>query len=118
MPSKPPVHRPPGWVAPSERKKEFDQQRENSSQRGYDSKWRKARQSFLNKNPLCRKCQSIGIIKQADVVDHIKPHKGNQKLFWDKKNWQPLCYSCHSRKTALEDSRFTSWNSGEGTKNP
>ncbi|WP_369680053.1 HNH endonuclease [Brevibacillus laterosporus] len=24
-------------------------------------------------------------------------------MFWDRKNWQPLCESCHNRKTARED---------------
>ena len=35
----------------------------------------------------------------ATVVGHIIPHRGNQKLFWDEKNWQPLCKDCHDRKT-------------------
>jgi 5-methylcytosine-specific restriction protein A len=24
-------------------------------------------------------------------------------LFWNRSNWQSLCHSCHSRKTASED---------------
>lgn len=41
----------------------------------------------------------------ATVVDHIKPHRGNQKLFWDKENWQSLCTKCHnSYKQRLEKS--------------
>jgi shikimate kinase len=32
----------------------------------------------------------------ATVVDHIKPHRGDQALFWDKNNWQPLCTHCHA----------------------
>ncbi|WP_233882799.1 HNH endonuclease [Brevibacillus laterosporus] len=39
----------------------------------------------------------------ATVVDHIVPHKGDKTLFWDRKNWQPLCEQCHNRKTARED---------------
>ncbi|WP_144469068.1 HNH endonuclease signature motif containing protein, partial [Bacillus pumilus] len=34
------------------------------------------------------------------------PHKGDKKLFWDSSNWQPLCASCHNRKTAKEDGGF------------
>jgi 5-methylcytosine-specific restriction endonuclease McrA len=37
------------------------------------------------------------------VVDHIKPHHGDQKLFWDPKNHQALCTDCHGAKTASED---------------
>jgi 5-methylcytosine-specific restriction enzyme A len=36
-------------------------------------------------------------------VDHIIPHKGNQKLFWDTKNWQSLCEMHHNRKTMTQD---------------
>lgn len=37
------------------------------------------------------------------VVDHIKPHRGDQKLFWDRRNWQPLCEHHHNVKTMTED---------------
>lgn len=41
----------------------------------------------------------------ATVVDHIVPHGGDLKLFWDVKNWQPLCKKCHdSMKQRLEKS--------------
>ena len=40
-------------------------------------------------------CYKEGITKQADVVDHIIPHKGDTKLFWDINNWQPLCKRHH-----------------------
>ena len=29
------------------------------------------------------------------VVDHITPHRGDQRLFWDRANWQPLCHDHH-----------------------
>ncbi|MGI6721758.1 MAG: HNH endonuclease [Anaerovoracaceae bacterium] len=31
------------------------------------------------------------------------PHRGDQKLFWDRSNWQSLCKSCHDSKTMTED---------------
>ena len=40
---------------------------------------------------------------RATVVDHIIPHRGDQKLFWDQNNWQALCKSCHDKKTLTED---------------
>jgi 5-methylcytosine-specific restriction protein A len=49
----------------------------------------------------------------ATVVDHIVPHRGNQKLFWDRKNWQSLCKTHHDRKTAQE-SGFTSRKAAGG----
>ena len=43
------------------------------------------------------------IYTRATVVDHIRPHKGNRELFWDRTNWQSLCKQCHDRKTLTED---------------
>lgn len=74
---------------------------------GYGGKWQRLRLSFLKKNPLCVFCQRQGKVTEAKVVDHIIPHNGDQKLFWDQKNWQPLCKSCHSSaKQAHEHGRL------------
>ena len=55
-----------------------------SSERGYNSKWRKARETYLWSNPLCVMCKEQGKVEVANVVNHIVPHKGDQALFWDK----------------------------------
>jgi len=47
-------------------------------------------------------CQTNGQIAAATVVDHIIPHKGNQVLFWDESNWQPLCKFHHDQKTGRQ----------------
>ena len=73
--------------------------RENASSRGYDSRWRAARKQYLRQHPLCAECYRNGTLTPATVVDHITPHRGNQKLFWDMDNWQPLCKVCHDYKT-------------------
>ena len=67
--------------------------------RGYDTRWRKARKAFLQLHPLCAECMKEGKLTPATVVDHIVPHRGDPRLFWDEKNWQPLCKDCHDRKT-------------------
>lgn len=77
--------------------------RETSSRRGYDSRWRRARKRFLSAHPLCEKCREQGKLVKADVVDHIIPHRGDEKRFWDEGNWQALCKSCHDSKTMTED---------------
>ena len=71
--------------------------------RGYGSRWRKARQQFLHSHPLCVECQKEGRYVKATDVDHIIPHRGDQKLFWDMSNWQALCHRHHSMKTRRED---------------
>jgi 5-methylcytosine-specific restriction enzyme A len=81
------------------------------TERGYDWRWRRYREAFLKRHPLCSECQRQGRTTAARVVDHIRPHKGDQALFWDPKNHQSLCdytspWNCHGRKTALEDGGF------------
>ncbi|MCM3411240.1 HNH endonuclease [Metabacillus litoralis] len=84
--------------------KGYDRHRGSAAQRGYDSKWRKARTAYLMKHPFCVECNKVGVIAPATVVDHIIPHKGDKKLFWDSKNnWQSLCEMHHNRKTKTHD---------------
>ena len=79
----------------------------SAAARGYGRRWQKASKAFLHRHPLCVECQRNGRYIAATVVDHIQPHRGDTKLFWDESNWQPLCKACHDRKTGLEDSRPT-----------
>ena len=87
-------------------KRQYDKLRGSSYERGYNNHWRKYRILFLREHPLCEICLKEGKITQANVVDHIKPHKGNKDLFWDENNHQALCKECHDRKTATEDGGF------------
>ena len=73
------------------RKARHDAGRPQSRDRGYDSKWRKARDSWLSTHPTCTMCG-----QHATVVDHIVPHRGDKRLFWSQSNWQALCTHCHS----------------------
>ncbi|QEL11324.1 HNH endonuclease [Kushneria phosphatilytica] len=66
-----------------------------TAQRGYGSKWQRARAQYLANNPLCVICERQGAVTAATVVDHIKPHRGDSKLFWRRSNWQALCKTCH-----------------------
>lgn len=50
-------------------------------------------------------CEKDGVFEAATVVDHIIAHRGNQRLFWDKSNWQGLCKKHHnSTKQRMEKS--------------
>lgn len=40
------------------------------------------------------------------MTDHIIPHRGDKRLFWDRSNWQPMCDRCHNIKRATEDKRI------------
>jgi len=51
--------------------------------------------------PVMSQCYDDNRATPAALVDHVVPHQGNPVLFWDEiNNWQSLCPSCHSRKTA------------------
>ncbi|MAR55843.1 MAG: HNH endonuclease [Rickettsiales bacterium] len=76
--------------------------RDSPSKRGYGRRWQAARATFLKKHPICVKCPKHRP-RSATVVDHIVPHKGDQKLFWDQTNWQPLCATCHSAIKQAEE---------------
>ncbi len=60
----------------------------------------------MSEHPLCAECERAGRVVAGTEVDHIVPHRGDKRLFWDRSNWQTLCRACHSRKTAVEDSGF------------
>jgi 5-methylcytosine-specific restriction protein A len=90
-------------------RKEVERKRGSPTARGYDYEWTKARKQFLVENPVCScgpSCCPKGCGQQATVVDHMIPHKGNMKLFWNQANWQPRAKECHDRKTATTDGGF------------
>lgn len=79
--------------------------RPSAHHRGYGARWRKARVAFLAAHPLCAYCLDAGRTTAASVVDHVQPHRGDPRLFWDAANWQALCQPCHDRhKAKLERS--------------
>ncbi len=82
--------------------KRYDRERGSASARGYGRRWQKARRIWLARYPLCAEHLRQGETAPAEVVDHIVPHKGNMKAFWDQSNWQSLCTTCHNAKTAKE----------------
>lgn len=64
----------------------------------YDDTWRKYALKFLEINKNCYSCG-----EKSQVVDHLLPHKGDQKLFEQTDNHLPLCHRCHNTVTALFD---------------
>ena len=89
---------------------QYEAQRRNNRSHNFSKmygwEWRKVRNNFIKANPLCVICFAKGLIVPANVVDHIKPHKGDKNLFWNEDNYQSLCKPCHDAKTAKEDGGF------------
>lgn len=83
-----------GARCPCERKRaaEADARRPSARERGYDARWDVERAAFLKACPRCTRCG-----EPATVVDHVMPHRGDPKLFWNRSNWKGLCATCHSR---------------------
>jgi 5-methylcytosine-specific restriction protein A len=102
LPVKPPVHRPVGLHSATEVKRALDRQRPSAARRGYGPSWRRARAAFLARHPLCATCEALGRMVAATIVDHVVPHRGDPRLFWDETNWAPACKRCHDAKTARE----------------
>lgn len=81
-----------------------EDQRPSAAARGYGWRWQRTANGFLRKHPLCVHCRAKGRTTIARCVDHIEPVSGaHDPKFWVRENWQPLCISCHSRKTMTED---------------
>ena len=59
------------------------------------NKWKKLSKEFIYYHPICVYCGSM-----ATVTNHKKPHKGNETLFWDSNNWEPVCKPCHDSVVA------------------
>ena len=66
----------------------------------------KVKKAVFTGHPLCEICKAQGVIKAADVVDHVISHRGDEELFWNESNWQSLCFYHHNSKTAKYDGGF------------
>jgi 5-methylcytosine-specific restriction endonuclease McrA len=93
----------------------------SARQRGYTWQWEKARADFLADpdNQFCVKCKARGLLNAGTmrmdgtretssrriglVVNHRVPHRGDQRLFWDRSNWEPLCHDDHDITAQREE---------------
>lgn len=91
----------PHQAAADSRKKEgqrdYNGRRAESDRRYSTVKWRKLSIRFRQRNPLCSNCDGNGLVRKADLVDHIKPAKSHPELFFDWRNLRSLCQRCHNQ---------------------
>ncbi|MBI1405695.1 MAG: hypothetical protein GC145_06170 [Caulobacter sp.] len=94
MPSMPPTFR--CHARPDrERERDNDRRRGSARERGYNTAWAKASKGHLRSHPLCEYCALDGVVRQADLTDHLFPHKGDKRVFWFKPWWVSSCKTCH-----------------------
>lgn len=63
-----------------------------------DPRWARLRDQVLSEQPLC----ACGCGSGSTVVDHIRDHRGDPDLAFDRANCQGMAKVCHDRKTAGE----------------
>ena len=70
--------------------------------------WRAYSRAFLEHHPTCTDPDGRhrGIFVAATVTDHIRAHKGDNELFWDHANHQPLCNECNAAKCVKTEGGF------------
>lgn len=66
--------------------------------------WRRFRDWYIGKHPLCEQCEREGRLTLAAMVDHIIEIKDGGALT-DEENAMSLCWKCHGIKTADERSK-------------
>ena len=75
-------------------------QRNPDTYKRFGYRWRKVREAYISKHPLCELCEQQGRLVPAEEVHHIKPWaEGGGD---EDDNLQSLCTSCHSRLTLAE----------------
>lgn len=102
----------PGCGVLVERGRCRDHARPTARARGYRYQWEQRSKAFRKRYPLCgmrpggrppvmSRCFDERRTTIAVQVDHVVPHKGDPRLFWDERgNWQSLCRECGARKSA------------------
>ncbi|MFR9807077.1 hypothetical protein ACL02T_32990 [Pseudonocardia sp. RS010] len=64
-----------------------------------DPRWPLLRDQVLSEEPACA---WDGCGEASSVADHIKPHRGDEQLAFERSNLQGLCSHHHGVKTASE----------------
>ncbi|MGY5812016.1 HNH endonuclease [Rhizobium sp. LEGMi198b] len=123
MASKPKSFRLRGSPSAQDRERQYDQERDQRLWRKWYKtyRWQCERADYLAQpeNQFCRRCEANGILNAGHlrmdgslqtnprrmhlVVDHVRKHRGNPILFWDRTNWQALCPDHHDIEKQAEE---------------
>ena len=78
------------------------------------SRWHKLREQVLLRDAFT--CKQTGILcigkypaDNSPVVDHIKPHHGDDQLFWDIENLQTVSKAYHDSEKQKQERAQSRW---------
>lgn len=67
------------------------------------ARWKKLRWATLTRDRFtCQRCGKLEGDTSKLVADHVLPHRGDEKLFWDG-DLTTLCATCHSGAKQREE---------------
>ena len=64
------------------------------------ARWRALRMVIFTRDLFTCQWPGCGLVTGNTsllVADHRKPHRGDERLFWDPSNLETLCKPCHDR---------------------
>jgi 5-methylcytosine-specific restriction endonuclease McrA len=69
-------------------------------------RWKQIRAKVLLRDGYqCRICSRLEPNTSRLSIDHIRPHRGDEALFWDEANLQVLCKQCHDGTKQRQERR-------------
>lgn len=82
--------------------------RERSDDPYHSFRWTRLSRVWRMEHPLCEECRKRGIVKRAEVVDHIIPWPVCRDFF-DRTNLQSLCADCNTAKGNRDKKMIQEW---------
>jgi 5-methylcytosine-specific restriction protein A len=67
----------------------------------HTARWTRESRAFRQLHPICRECESEGLIVPTEVTDHIIPLEICEDP-WDWNNWDGLCKRHNNIKAAKD----------------
>ena len=75
--------------------RQYDKYVRPTDRRKYGSRWKKIRDIYIARHPLCERCLANGKFRAAAEVHHILPvSRGGTN---EENNLMALCWSCHQK---------------------
>lgn len=88
--------------------------RERSADPYHTARWTRLSRAWRANHPLCEECRRRGVVRPAEVVDHIIPWPVCEDFF-DTANLQSLCADCNHAKGQRDKTVIAAWRRNHKT---